>query len=149
MKKLKFILILLLPVLFFSCKKDDPAELILGTWKATYLNSTNCTDATDNANYTFNNGCTSISQSGFTIELCEQITFNTGGSYTIEVKTVFLGQSDSETTTGTYTISGSTLKLCESGGSCDEASFDVSDKELVLNSTDSDTGCKTVTKFGK
>lgn len=138
MKTLKLFTLLFVSVFIFSCKKDDPKDLILGEWKASKIVTSGCTDPTDNQNLTFTNGCYTETLLG--IELCLTLNFKNDGTYITTTKSTFLGTPSTETETGTYTIDGSNIKLC-TGGSCDNASFTVSDKSLNIKGKDTDSGC--------
>jgi hypothetical protein len=78
-----------------------------------------------------------------------KINFTSSGTYTTETKLTFLGQTETETEKGTYTINGSKLKTCTDGGECEEGEFSVTDKTLILKTKDTDTGCDTEAKLEK
>ena len=147
MKHFQLVTLIIIIAGLFSCKKDEPADLLLGNWKATKLVNSGCTDPEDNQNLTFTNGCYSEALLGF--EICLSATFNDNGTYSIVTKSTFLGSTDTETENGTYTVSGTTLTLCETGSSCDDANFSVSEKTLSLTGKDTDTNCTSALTFAK
>ncbi len=149
MKKQFFLVLTLFVFLFNSCTKDKPEDLIIGDWNIASLKSSNCNNSTDNASYTFTNGCTTITESGLSLTLCMKASFLKNGSYTIETKTTFFGQTETDTETGTYTISGNILKTCPTSGSCNEETFTITESTLSFSSTDATDGCKTETVLTK
>lgn len=149
MKKQLFLLLTLFVFTFNSCIKDKPEDLIIGDWNIASIKSTNCNSSADNVAYTFTNGCTNITQSGLSITLCMKASFLKNGSYSIETKTTFFGQTETETETGTYTISGNILKTCPTNGTCNEETFTISESTMSFSSTDATDGCTTETVLTK
>ena len=145
MKKLNFLIVLVVILLASSCNKDE--NLIVGTWKAASFVSTDCNNSEDNFNMEFINGCFSQSDLGFSIEVCMEIAFNKDKTYTTTTTSSFTfegeTETETETETGTYTITGSELKLCDGTGECEEGEFAVSKTTLTLYDLDADDGCKT------
>lgn len=147
MKHLHLAFLLIIIVAFLSCKKDEPADIIIGTWKASKVVSTGCTDPDENQNLTFTNGC--YNEPTFGIELCLTATFNDNGTYSIVTKSTFFGSTDNETENGTYSISGNKLTMCETPSSCEVSDFSVTENTLTLNSKEVDTNCTTVLTLSK
>ncbi len=142
MKHLHLVSLLIIIASFLSCKKDDPADTIVGTWKSSKLVTTGCTDPEENQNLTFTNGCYSEPVLGF--EICLTTTFNENGTYTVVSKTTFFGSTQNETENGNYSISGNEITLCETPSSCEVSKFSLTENTLILTSKDKDTNCNTV-----
>jgi len=147
MKHFQLVTLIIIIAGLFFCKKDEPADLLVGNWKATKLVNSGCTDPEDNQNLTFTNGC--YNEALFNLEICLTATFNANKSYSIVTKSTFQGSTDTETENGSYTVSGTTLTLCETGGSCDDANFSVSESTLNLNGKDTDSKCTSAWTFVK
>jgi len=145
MKKLNYLIVLLVVLIASSCAKDE--KLIVGTWKAASFSSTNCNDPADNWEMDFVNGCFSQSEFGFGIEICMEFTFNKDKTYTVVTKSTytFLGETETETETetGTYTITGDKIRICDNTGDCDEGTFAVTKSSLTFFDLDAEDGCKT------
>ncbi len=131
--------------LLFSCKKEDTGSLV-GIWKATRIETKNCTKASDDRILELGaNDCTVVSN----IEYCVTIKYalNSDGTYQYYNTTKIAGFPFSETKNGTYTVSGNKLTLCENNGSCSDGTFTVSSTTLTVNSKDSSSGCDSNLRF--
>lgn len=137
--KSSILILLALPLIYLSsCKSDEAATDIIGTWVATTILQSNCTDDADN-------GTTSPT---CTADDCVKITFAAGNEYEILTTTGGTSRRD----TGTFSIDGSTIDLCEEEEgqtSCDRFSLSVSSTSLVLTMTDNSTGCQVRTTYTK
>jgi hypothetical protein len=142
MKHLQVVSLLFIIAAFLSCKKDDPADTIIGTWKSSKVVSTGCTDPDENQTLTFTNGCYSEPTLG--LELCVTVTFNENGSYSSVSKSTFFGSTDTETINGTYSIAGNKLTICETPSSCEVSDFTLNGNTVTINTKDTDTNCTTV-----
>ncbi len=139
--------ILLVLLLLISCKKDEdttptPSSNLTGTWKVNYVATSNCTNPEDNAIIDLANGdC--IDELG--IEVCFTINyvFNADGGFTYTFESNFLGQTMTDSSTGTWSTDGNILTICETGSSeCDDAPFTISGNQLTISITDNpDDGC--------
>jgi hypothetical protein len=136
MKIVKLFFLLALVTGIMSCKKDDPADQIVGSWKASKLISTNCTVADDNQNLTFTDGC--YKEPTFGINLCIDVVFKADKTYTL---TTALDLFGTEVESGTFTITDTELTLCPTGGSCETNTYSITDTTLNFKEKDSDTGC--------
>jgi hypothetical protein len=137
-------ILLYLPVilLFLSCKKDDPKDLIIGTWQAGALTTKNCTDIKENQSLTFTSGC--FTENSVGVKICINATFSANGTYDFVFKTTVLGSAkDTDMDQGTYSINGNTLTLCPDadGSNCEENKFTITENTLTISSVDTDTGC--------
>lgn len=139
----QFSLYLFAVALFLSagCGKDNPEKDIIGTWKASKVVSTGCTDTSENQNLSFSNGCYTETTLG--LELCLTITFNDNNTYSTVTTSKVFGTTDTDVENGTYSISGSKLSLCPAGSACDDGDFTISDNTLTIKSTDKDSKCNT------
>lgn len=133
---------------FSSCKKDDtvtPNNVIeenkaklVGTWNATEIVDTGCTDPADNETQTF--GCET--EDG--VEICTTVTltFVADGTYT------FLGSVTENGTvvgteegTGTWEIIDATqMTLCLEGD-CTNETYTLTDNSFTTTSIDPEFGC--------
>ncbi len=141
MKQLSFYAFATALLFTAGCSKDDPAKDILGTWKASKVISTGCTDTNENQNLTFSNGCYVESTIG--LELCLTITFNDNNTYSTVTTSKLFGTQDTDVENGTYSISGDKLSLCPAGSACSEDDFTVSSSSLLIKTTDTDSKCYT------
>ena len=149
MKNLKLLIGLMIVFLFISCGKDKDEDLIIGTWLASSFKSTNCKNTADNQDLTFTNGCSKQVTDGIEFDICMKITFTAAGTYSLETKFTFFGQTETETDNGTYTITDGKIKICDDTGDCDENTLNVDKKTLYFSGTDADTGCKNELRFIK
>ena len=138
----RFILFLPCILLLSACKKDDPKDLIIGSWKAQSLSTKNCTNAEDAQNLTFSSGC--FTEPSVGVQICISANFSSNGSYDFIFKTTIFGTTETETEQGTYVINGNTLSLCPSGSTCEDGQINISENTIVLSSVDADTGCDTI-----
>ncbi len=140
-KMIRFIACFFVILLVSACKKDDPKDLIIGSWQAKTLVSKSCTNASDNQSLTFSSGCY---EEGFIgVQICINATFFANGKYDFIFKTTILGTTETDTEQGTYTINGNELTLCPLGGDCEDSQFTISENAISLISVDPDTGCDT------
>ncbi len=124
-----------------ACKKDDPKDLIIGSWQAKTLVTKSCTNASDNQALTFSSGCY---EEGFIgVKICINATFLANGKYDFIFKTTIFGTTETDTEQGTYSINGNELTLCPLGGDCEDSQFIISENAISLISVDPDTGCDT------
>ncbi|MBK7093713.1 MAG: hypothetical protein IPH57_01100 [Saprospiraceae bacterium] len=147
MKNLILLTGLIVIFLASSCTKDE--DLIIGTWLASSYINTNCKNTADNQNLTFTNGCSKQVTDGVEFDICMKMTFTESGTYILETKFTFFGQTETETDNGTYIITDGKIKICDDKGDCDDNTFSVDKKSLYFYGTDADTGCKTEFRFVK
>lgn len=138
MKIVKLFCLFALAMSILSCKKDDPQDQIVGTWKASKGIYTNCTDPSENQTLTFSNGCYKEPLLG--LSLCIDVVFKSDNNYTLTTNIEGLG-TDIET--GTYTINDTQLTLCPVGGSCETNNYTITDTTLNFKDKDAGTGCNT------
>lgn len=131
-------LFLTISFLVVSCSKDE--KTVEGNWKFTSIVSTNCTDSEDNGTLNFTNGCFTEDLFGFAIEVCGNLVM-TDKNYTITSTTSFLGETDTETETGTYTIDGNNITLTSSAGEVVQGTVNGDRNRITIRDTDPDTGC--------
>ena len=141
MKQYRFLLYLtfsLFAVAFVasSCGDDEPtvesANDLIGVWRLSTVTSTNCTDPTDNG--VENEGCTATD--------CIKWEFREGG--VIVATDIFDG--DSDTLTGTYSVSGNNLTVTLDGDTA-TGTFSVSSTQFVYNFEDPEFGCNVEGRF--
>jgi hypothetical protein len=132
-------------LLFSSCSKDK--DNISGNWDATSLVATQCDDPEDNQNLSFTDGCFSESLFGLEIKVCLTARF-TDETFTITSIYSFAGESETETQSGTYTISGDKITLKSSDGESTEGTLNKKRDEMTITDMDDD-GCITTIKLKK
>jgi len=142
MKHLQIVSLFIIIASFLSCKKDDPADTIVGNWKTTKLVSSGCTDPEENQNLTFTDGC--YKESLLQVSICISATFSENGTYTLVTKTTFFGATETDNIDGTYSISGNKITLCETPSLCEVSDFTLTENTLILNSKDVDSSCMSV-----
>lgn len=140
--------ILMALLVFGACKKkedDTPTPDLVGTWKVNYVKSSNCDTIEDN---TILDLTTSDCIEFFGFETCFDISyeFKADGAFNSSVITEIniLGQvqTETETTTGTWSVEGNTLTICESNSSCVDAQYTLSGNNLTfMINDDPDDGC--------
>jgi hypothetical protein len=135
----RLLLMVLTTLLIISCKKDDPKDLIIGSWQASALTTTSCTNPEDNQNLTFTAGC--FTENSFGVKICINTTFSPNGTYEFIFKTTVFGSTETDIDQGTYSINGNTLTLCPDGSNCEENKFTITENTITLSSVDTDTGC--------
>ena len=135
---------------FSSCKKDDtvtPNNVIeenkaklVGTWNATEIVDTGCTDPADNETQTF--GCET--EDG--VEICTTVTltFAIDGTYT------YLGSATENGTVvgteegaGTWEIIDATKMILCLEGNCTNETYTLTDNSFTTTGTDPEFGCTT------
>ncbi len=134
--------LLTVTALLFSCKKEATPSIV-GTWKATRIETKGCTKSTDNKILQLGaNDCTV--EGG--IEYCLTILYvlNLDGTFTYSNTTKIAGFPFSETKKGTYTVTGNKLTLCESNGACSDGTFTLSASTLVVETADKNNGCTNI-----
>ncbi|MBK9736959.1 MAG: hypothetical protein IPO92_19220 [Saprospiraceae bacterium] len=139
MKTLKILMVVSLVIGIFSCKKDSPLDEIIGTWKASKVIFSNCTDPMDNRTLTFSNGC--YNDAIQELKICLEAVFKSDNTYSS--KTTLTKGSDVSTVieTGTYTITSSNLSVCPQGEPCTDNPYTLSSKTINIKQTDKDAGC--------
>ncbi len=147
MKQFSIVFSIFFIAALLSCKKDEPDDLLIGTWKATKLVNSGCTDPEENQNLTFTNGCYGESLLG--LEICLTAIFNSNETYSSITKTTFLGSTQTETESGTYSISNGKLTICATGSPCEISNFTVSENTLNIIVKDTDTNCTSELTFAK
>lgn len=121
-----------------SCNVDDAKNDLIGSWVASTVVNSSCSDSSDDGTTTLT--CTT--------EDCIRLTFSEGSEYEFE----FIESSATRRESGTIRIDGSTIDLCEEeeGVSvCDRFSFSVNSTTLVLTMNDDQTGCQVRTTYTK
>ncbi|MGE5357279.1 MAG: hypothetical protein ACM3PT_13690 [Deltaproteobacteria bacterium] len=146
MKKIRLFFGLLLILHFISCNKDNLEDIIVGTWNATSLKTTNCRSEYNNKYYIFTNGCVkNIGELGS--YMCITMTFTENGTYTLETKTFV----NTKKSTGNYKITDGKVSICGifSTGDCEEDTLVFTKSQMTITGTNSDTSCRTELKLKK
>lgn len=130
-------LFLLLVVSLAACGDDE--ESIEGTYDLVSIESSNCPDSEDNGVITAGGDC-SLACIEFTITLED-------GKYSFVSKTGILGDVDTETDTGTYTVTGNVIEVCDSDNDCSSTTYVLNDGTLTL--TGEEDGCDMKQVFKK
>lgn len=138
MKFLKLLSIVSLLIFFSACSKDEKS--IIGSWEAVKLVASNCDDPEDNSDLNFVNGCFTEGVSGFEVSICITLTLN-DKDFTLLNVTKFLGESETETITGTYEISGNDITLNSKDGSFRKGTTNNAKTEMTIVDRDEDDGC--------
>lgn len=121
-----------------SCSDNDAKNDLLGSWVATSIVNSSCSDSA-------NDGTTTLT---CTTEDCIRLIFTEGSEYEFQNTVSNATRRES----GTVRIDGSTIDLCEEeeGMSiCDRFSFSVNSTSLVLTMNDDQTGCQVRTTYTK
>jgi Domain of unknown function (DUF5004) len=129
----------------FSCKKEGTPSIV-GTWKATRMETKSCTKSTDNRILELGaNDCTVVGG----IEYCLTIVYvlNLDGTFTYSNNTKIAGFPFSETKSGTYTVSDNKLTLCETNAACSDGTFTLSTSTLIVDTVDKSSGCTNIVKL--
>ena len=122
----------------FACGSDDE-DTVTGTWYATLLESTNCTDPFDNINLSdlSTDACTETSADG-----CVHYEYVfTETTFTYSATATELGQVISFSGAGTYTFDGNSITLCEDGD-CDTANITLDGNTAEITGNSPDDGCE-------
>ena len=134
-----------LSLALFGCSKNlstlgTNVDDLVGEWKVQKGIQTNCKDATDNHTFTYTDGCYKDAATGITT--CITISFTKDGKYSVVTKiTPKVGQTQSLTENGTYTVSGSTLTTCITGDPCEKGTFSVISSSLNVVGDDTVNQC--------
>lgn len=131
--KIKFLILLIAPILFTNCGKDDSAKTYEGTWIGTTEEIAGCKFEEDDLSSDLS--CDDNS--------CYRLTLNGDGSFTY--------QEDLSTRDGTWTVSGDTLTLCsEDDGENVCVTYSASiGATLTLSVVNGTSECTTTTTFGR
>ena len=125
-------LIILTALVVGGCKKDDPApinsESLVGSWKETISVTSNCSDPSENENYSCDTDCFRL--------------IFTSNTLTIGV------DGDQFTETYTYTIKGNTISYAGNNGVTISVTFEVTRTTLTLTRL-LGGNCKNVSVFKK
>ena len=138
----KLILLAMVAVLLTNCKKDDPVNASpVGTWKMTDIN---CNDGRTSFELLGTPVTTTYSFHGTEYNTTTTFTenpneFTSTGSYKFEITTVFLGQSDTQTTevdafagTGEWSINGDILTQIFAGDTTEVKILELSGSKMRL-----------------
>lgn len=143
--KLPFLAIFSAFFLLLSCGDDD--DSIAGTYRLTSFSTTNCDDPEENINFDFSadDGCTSL----LGVSVCGDgtITLTESGGFSFTLNITTLGQTFSETGSGTYTIDGNMITICD-GTECQSSTFTLGSGRITLSYSEEDDSC-IVTMVGK
>ena len=121
-------------LLFTQCSKDF--SVAGKTYFVSEETATNCNDVNDNVSLTFgSDGC--VTENSFSI--CAKLVFGENGEVTSFSEVTAFGQTETDETKGTYTLSGNSITICFNGD-CSEGT--VNENELIGNYTDSTDGCE-------
>ncbi|MBK9735512.1 MAG: hypothetical protein IPO92_11295 [Saprospiraceae bacterium] len=82
---------------------------IIGTWKASKVIFSNCTDPLDNRTLTFSNGCYNDAIQELTI--CLEAIFKSDNTYSSKTTITAGSNATTDTETGTYTITSNNLNV--------------------------------------
>ena len=136
---------------FSSCKQDDSVTgnnvieenkaKLVGTWNATEIVDTGCTDPADNETQTF--GCETVNG----VETCSTgtFTFAADGTLTFSFSTTEDGTIVGETQEGGGTweiIDATQMTLCLEGD-CTNQTYTLTDNSFTTTGTDTEFGCTT------
>jgi hypothetical protein len=131
--KIKFLILLIAPIFFTNCGKDDTGKTYEGNWIGSSEEITGCKFEEDNSSIDLT--CDANS--------CYRLTLKGDGSFTFQE-----GQPLIE---GTWEVSGSTLSLCseDDGENVCVAYASTIGTTLTLNVTNSKSLCTTVLTFSR
>lgn len=126
---IQFLLIVIIPVSFFSCKDDDEnlGAALIGTWEEKSFVSSGCIDPDENETFTCTSSCERIVVTNNTIKIDNDPAIP-------------------------YTINGNKLTITESSGGITisiTVTFEISGNTLTITQQDdaSDGGCKNVSVY--
>lgn len=146
MNFLKLFTIFSLLIVFSACSKDEKS--VIGNWEPVKLVVSNCDDPEDNSNLNLVNGCFTEEAPGFEVNICITLTL-TDKDFTFLTVTKFLGESETETFTGTYKISGNDITFKGIDGSIVKGTTNSSKTELTVVDEDDEDGCVSTISFKK
>ncbi len=123
---------------------DPCGSEISGEWKAVLFNTMGCNDDEDNVDLDLTNGdCIEVFPG---IQGCIDIrfTFENNGNFTqiTNLDVPDLSIMDSDTTSGTYTISGNAVTICTPDEGCETGTYSISGNTMELNYKDPASGCE-------
>lgn len=127
---------LLLLIFIIGCSKDDENP-ILGSYRMTSLNQSNCSDPLENFDITFGeNGCGNF----LIVEFCTtgSFTFSEDGKFSsnVEFSASGIGMIQDLSATGTYTVSDNTVEVC--APECETLNINGNTLSLVTDSDNCD-----------
>ncbi len=136
-------------LIFTSCKKDEDGETLAGSWKATSLTTSGCTDPMGNITLNFDeNGVSCDTDPSTGAEFCvEQGIVYTDTNYTLSISITVGGfPFQSDTTTGTYTLDNGEITMVDQDGVETTGTYElVGDQLTVVLPPDPTSGCSTTT----
>lgn len=146
MNFLKLFTVFSLLIVFSACSKDEKS--VIGSWEAVSVVTSNCDDPDDNSSLNFTNGCFTEGVAGFEISICISLTL-TDKNFTLQNVTKFLGETETETLTGTYKISGNDITFDSVDGSVVKGTTNSAKTEMTVVDEDDADGCVSMIKFKK
>ncbi len=142
------VLLTLVSLLFASCSKDEMT--VVGNWEFTQIETTNCTETSENGSLNLTDGCGTIDLVIFEVEVCGDAVF-TDSNYTISNNTTVVGEeTESDVDTGTYSIDGDKITFTSSVDSeLTEGTINGDRNNMVISWEDEDSGCVTTITLAK